>query len=114
MQVFVPGIRTQIGSIIRRQRALLMSPIVVTQDDTSSPGSGFASCRNTFCGVCEYVVYIMICKPIQITATDLLTRIVNTMWRHCTVYHRFYIGFICNLLLVLNFLFFDLEQPNFA
>ncbi len=25
------------------------------------------------------------------TAEDLLTRTINTGWRHCTVYHRFYI-----------------------
>ena len=46
------------------------------------------------------------------TAEDLLTRIVNTGWRHCTVYYRFYIDFICNIPLVLKCLFFDLEQPN--
>ncbi len=48
------------------------------------------------------------------TAEDLLTRIINTGWRHCTVYYRFYIDFICNIPLVLKFLFLDLEQPNFA
>ncbi len=34
------------------------------------------------------------------TAADLLTRIINTGWCHCTVYHRFYIDFICNIPLV--------------
>ncbi len=43
------------------------------------------------------------------TAADLLTRITNTGWRHCTVYYRFYIDFIWNIPLVLKFLFFDLE-----
>ena len=28
------------------------------------------------------------------TAADLLTRIINTGWRHCTVHYRFYIDFI--------------------
>ncbi len=43
------------------------------------------------------------------TAADLLTRIINTGWRHCAVYYRCYIDFICNIPLVLKFLFLDLE-----
>ncbi len=34
------------------------------------------------------------------TAADLLTRITNTGWRHCTVYYKFYIDFICNIPLI--------------
>ena len=38
------------------------------------------------------------------TAADLLTRIINTGWRHCTVWYRIYIDVICNIPLVLKFI----------
>ena len=53
-------------------------------------------------------------QELAFTAADLSTRIINTGWRHYTVYYGFYIDFICNIPLVLKILFLDLEQPNLA
>ncbi len=38
--------------------------------------------------------FISVREEIPGTAADLLTRIINTGWHHCTIYHRFYIDFI--------------------